>query len=230
CAVKIQEKPINMFYYTVIQREIEYLKKASGHQNLIAFRSYEEDELHTYLVMDLCSGNTLFTSVYFSHDFFENDALVKHVYGQILDGVQYLHSNTIFHRDLKLENILVTYDWTVKIIDFGVATDQSISQGTCGTYSYASPDVLDADVIGLWNSAKADVWALGIILIEMITCHRPWHSAVVTDIWYNRYISHRDRDSIYFSRILPLSHDIAIALHHIFSPISWRRPPISHIR
>lgn len=67
----------------------------------------------------------------------------RNVMKQILDGVGYLHSKGIIHRDLKLSNILLTHSWEIKIGDFGLAVKLEFSNSEqktmCGTPNYISP-------------------------------------------------------------------------------------------
>ena len=108
--------------------------------------------------------------------------------GQVLDGLAAVHARGIIHRDLKPENILLTVrhgrtDF-VKIHDFGVATfvegardpngphDLTPSGRTMGTPYYAAPEQLAADGRGL--DARVDLFAVGVVLFEMVAGHRPF--------------------------------------------------------
>lgn len=68
----------------------------------------------------------------------------RHVFRQIVEAVSYMHSNSIVHRDLKLDNILIDEQKTIKLIDFGFAVQCSSDQKLnlfCGTPHYMDPDV-----------------------------------------------------------------------------------------
>ncbi len=99
---------------------------------------------------------------------------------QILDAVGYAHGRLIAHRDLKPSNILVTRDERIKLLDFGIAkllTDEAGSGatqltrvGSCmATPAYAAPEQLAGQPI----TASVDLYALGVILHELLTGHRP---------------------------------------------------------
>jgi serine/threonine-protein kinase len=95
---------------------------------------------------------------------------------QIVDALSYLHQHGIVHRDLKPENVLVTADGHVKLIDFGIAMDESARRltwvglsSTIGTPDYMAPE----QVRGRRGDARTDVYAVGTILYEMITGELP---------------------------------------------------------
>ncbi|KAH9612934.1 hypothetical protein KSS87_017135, partial [Heliosperma pusillum] len=89
-------------------------------------------------------------------------------------GLSYLHSKKIVHRDVKTENMLLDYERTVKIADFGVARVEAQNPrdmtGSTGTYGYMAPEVLD----GKPYDHKCDVYSYGICLWEMYCCAMPY--------------------------------------------------------
>jgi ribosomal protein S6 kinase alpha-5 len=103
-------------------REIKYLSKCQGHENIVKLYDVLQDDLHTYIIMELLTGGELFDRLRKRHLFTEREAsaLMK----SLISAIQYMHSQGVVHRDLKPENILFsdTSDTAkVKIVDFGFA-------------------------------------------------------------------------------------------------------------
>lgn len=123
------------------QREIKLHYQASQHPNVVSLVRIMESTDCTYVVMEFCPEGDLFSSITERGNFVGNDTLVKRVFLQILDAMQFCHSIGIYHRDLKPENVLVRdHGMTVKLADFGLATTDSFtSDFGCGSTFYMSP-------------------------------------------------------------------------------------------
>ncbi|KAJ7564337.1 hypothetical protein O6H91_02G013400 [Diphasiastrum complanatum] len=89
---------------------------------------------------------------------------------QVLKGLMYLHSNKIVHRDIKPSNLLINRRQQVKIADFGVSTELAHTLAQCnsfvGTFAYMSPERFDPDGNGGHYDCSADIWSLGLTLLE----------------------------------------------------------------
>ncbi len=105
---------------------------------------------------------------------------------QTCRALEYAHRRGVIHRDVKPANIVVTRDGIVKVVDFGIAriTDTSKTQtgALLGTLAYLSPEQLR----GQHADARCDIWALGVVLYELIAYQRPFtgdnHAAVLLSI------------------------------------------------
>ncbi|KAG5646671.1 hypothetical protein DXG03_002661 [Asterophora parasitica] len=100
------------------------------------------------------------------------------VFRQICDGVEYLHEMGLAHRDLKLDNCVMTKDNVVKLIDFGTATvfhypgkAHTPATGIVGSDPYLAPEVLSNDS---YDPRKTDVWSVAIIFMCMVLRRFPW--------------------------------------------------------
>ncbi|KAI1351473.1 kinase-like protein [Xylaria sp. FL0043] len=109
-----------------------------------------------------------------------SEAATQEIVRQLLKGVRYMHECNFAHRDLKPANILVASHsprWVVKIADFGVSK-QFMDGGTnlqtqVGTHGYMAPEVCDLGSEGNGYSVSVDIWAIGIIAIELLSRQHP---------------------------------------------------------
>jgi len=97
--------------------------------------------------------------------------------GQLCDALTYLHAQRVVHRDIKPENILVRPDGTIKLLDFGIALDESARRltwfklsATLGTPDYMAPEQIG----GKRGDERTDVYGVGMLLYEMLTAHLPY--------------------------------------------------------
>lgn len=93
----------------------------------------------------------------------------------MLEAISYLHEREIIHQDLKLENILVSEDNQIKLIDFGLCnrlkpgTNYAFMEIKVGTHGYQAPEVLN----GSYVTTAIDMWAYGILLYELAVAYKP---------------------------------------------------------
>lgn len=125
--------------------------------------------------MELGDGRDLFAQVAARGRIDESDAAKW--FGQILQGVVFVHGMGICHRDLKLENVLLHSNGTVKVADFGMSKDfsQSIveTRTQIGTLAYLAPELFEDGEAG-YSPEPVDVWALGIMLFTMTVGNYPF--------------------------------------------------------
>jgi serine/threonine protein kinase len=183
------------------ESEKEYQKKVTAefcvgstlkHPNIIETVDIVSDHGHYYEVSDDCHlGATLTLSnlaqvmEYAPFDLFSvvmSEKMCRPeiycVFRQICDGVEYLHEMGLAHRDLKLDNCVMTTSNVVKLIDFGTATvfhypgkAQIPATGIVGSDPYLAPEVLDNDH---YDPRKTDVWSVAIIFMCMVLRRFPW--------------------------------------------------------
>jgi len=171
---------------TDIKRFINEAQAASAldHPNICTIYSIEESDNGTlFIAMAHYKGGSLKEKI-------EKGPLpLKDVISyctQIIEGLTTAHEKGIVHRDLKPDNIFITKDGKVKIIDFGLA---KAAQGTLitqegstqGTAAYMSPEQAQGETV----DRRTDIWSLGIVMYEMITGQRPFKSEYTTALMYS---------------------------------------------
>ncbi|XP_066295651.1 uncharacterized protein [Branchiostoma lanceolatum] len=122
-----------------------------------------------YLCLEYCETGSLYSYVdqLKQKKRYIDSQQICHIFGQLVEGCQYLHERYIIHRDLKPQNILLTKNLDVKITDFGLAIITPGQRATwasvCGSPGYVPPEVL----LEPRYTTAADVWALGCVLFWM---------------------------------------------------------------
>ena len=100
-----------------IENEISLLR-VMRHKSVVKLYETFETDKHFLFVMELCAGGDLLSFVRKRRKL--NETLAKYLFKQIIEGIGYIHSKNILHRDIKLENILLDDKGHIKIADFGV--------------------------------------------------------------------------------------------------------------
>jgi serine/threonine protein kinase len=116
---------------------------------------------------------------------------VLHYAIQIVDAVVHAHRHNIVHGDLKASNIMIAPDGSVKVLDFGLAVRQGATPNpetettrqheiseVGGTVPYMAPELLR----GRRADVRSDIWALGVLVFEMLTGRRPFHGATTYEL------------------------------------------------
>jgi len=186
-ACKIVEKENPMVNEASMATEIEIMKRAR-HPHVVALYRVFESESTMWLILELIDGGSLKFFTHSHHTYPEK--MVAHHFRQILEGLHYLHSQGVVHRDLKLANVLVKGDrehGEIKIVDFGLsalvpASDKNYARDTStkrksynklrhrwGTLHYMAPEVIDRRY-----GPQADMWSAGVMLFEMLSGEHPF--------------------------------------------------------
>jgi len=156
-----------------LEREINILQNLD-HPNIVRLFDVIETEKYIGIVMAYANGGELFE--YISENQYLSEEESAKFFIQLLDGVQYLHSRHIVHRDLKLENLLLDQKGDIIITDFGFANNSrknpsGLLSTSCGSPCYAAPElVINDNYIG----EAADIWSCGIILYAMLCGYLPF--------------------------------------------------------
>jgi serine/threonine-protein kinase len=151
-----------------------------GHRNLVAVHDLGVDEGRYYVVMEHVDGADLRRVLEAGP---LQPELAGYVAGEIAAALAYLHtandehghSRALVHRDVTPSNVLVSRTGEVKLADYGIAKSTALASRTAarivrGTYAYLSPE----QIAGGSPTAKSDQFALGVVLVEMLTGTRPF--------------------------------------------------------
>jgi len=162
-----------------LQNEITFLKEID-HQNIIKLYDVKLKDDSIYLVMEYCNGGSLRKAL---NAYKEKNGkpfteeIVGFLMQQILSGVEYLHSQGIMHRDLKLENILLKYDsdkkddifsTEIKIIDFNISTRSRKFINSVKGKIPLLPQMVSDDYGDDIYDEKVDIWSLGLLCYELL--------------------------------------------------------------
>ena len=157
--------------------EAELLRQMS-HQNIVACVESFVESSKLYIIMEYADGGDIGAAVQkmISANTVFTEEQILHIFSQITFAMKYVHDSNILHRDLKSQNIFLMNDGRVKLGDFGIAkvldkTDDQ-AQTQIGTPYYLSPELCESSPYG----RPSDIWALGIVLYEMMTLELPFQA------------------------------------------------------
>ena len=175
CAIKVLEKSrmSGKDDQIRVKREFDMLSKFN-HPNVILVTEIFENINSYFSVMEFCEGGELFNYIVKKKRLSENES--SFFYFQLINGLEYIHSLGIVHRDLKPENLLLTKEYLLKIIDFGLSNyyvkgQKDLLSTPCGSPCYTSPEMVAGKK---YDGTKIDIWATGIILYAMLCGYLPF--------------------------------------------------------
>ncbi|KAJ7108513.1 kinase-like domain-containing protein [Mycena epipterygia] len=212
-------------------REIALHQLASAHPNVVTLHRVVEEEDRTYIIMDYASDGDLFSQILYGCRYLGNTRLIKHIFNQLIDAVEYCHSLGIYHRDLKPENVLC-FDggYRVAITDFGLATTEKLSEEfRTGSVYHMSPECQGGEFAptGSYSPMFNDIWSLGIVLLNLTTGRNPWKAATLSDSTFRAYL-HDPAE--FLTTVLPISEEFNAVLVRMLE-IDWRhRMTIPEVR
>eukprot|EP00744_Colponema_vietnamica_P003241 GILI01004995.1.p1 GENE.GILI01004995.1~~GILI01004995.1.p1 ORF type:complete len:548 (-),score=87.63 GILI01004995.1:402-2045(-) len=180
-------KHVNMSQFTKAERaaaknEVGVLKRLD-HPNIIKYYdSVEVDVDHLYICIEYADGGDLSQLIKKSKTSLP-EADVVSLFKQLVSAVGYMHSQKVLHRDLKPQNVFLSQDGTqVKVGDFGFSKALSytfaMANTLCGTPYFYSPELCK----GKPYNAASDVWALGIMLYEMVSRKMPFDARTIPQL------------------------------------------------
>jgi len=174
---------ISQKHFKMVQCEIDILKLITlkEHPNIISIKDVFYDDIHVYILMELCEGGTLVDRMIENRTTF-GEPKAAQLIKEIVCAIEVCHSLSIVHRDLKLENFLFQTkdkDSPLKVIDFGYA--QFFKQGeilidVIGSLSYVAPEVVEGH-----HGSRADIWSLGVVLYVLLAGFFPFDGNTIEE-------------------------------------------------
>jgi serine/threonine-protein kinase len=171
----------DVIFHSRFQREEEVVRRLD-HPNIIKdFTPRHKSRM--YIAMEYVDGVSVRDELA-AKGAFSRDHAIDYA-RQICEALVYMHEQHVIHRDLKPENLLITTTGVVKIMDFGIALDElarritwSGDSSTIGTPDYMAPE----QIAGGRGDVRSDIYALGVILYEMLTGKLPYEGDSVYSI------------------------------------------------
>lgn len=188
---KVKDKRDNIIYamkiidltQTTVEEKLKFFNEseiisALDNPCIIKYKESFEEEGKLFLISEYASGGNMKIKLEKAKDkgikFSDNQILIW--LSQMCLGLSHIHSKNIIHRDLKLENILVTFSNSIKISDFGLSVQlpdfNSKANKIVGSELYIAPEVYS----NKGYNKSADLWSLGIILYQLATFDIPYES------------------------------------------------------
>ncbi|EUC62957.1 kinase domain protein [Rhizoctonia solani AG-3 Rhs1AP] len=209
------------------QREIQNHLVVQGHESIVKLYATIYEDGWTFLILEYVDGEDMRRSMVRQNIYATCDVRLGEVFGQVVDAVQYCHRKGVYHRDLKPENIMCRNGGLkVALGDFGLSTTTRMSSTFgCGSTFYMSPECAGQGYLahglppGRWepqpfDTAKNDVWCLGVVLFNMICGLTPWEKARESDVEFMHYLRH----PLHLRQSLPISWRAFSLFLRIFDP------------
>lgn len=213
-----------------VRREIDLLKSIQ-HRNVVRYYGAEIDAKYLHIFQEWVSGGSV-TGMLCKFGAFAPEVLRSYLC-QILEGLSYLHSNDIMHRDIKGSNILVSNEGVVKLADFGASKKLAKLQGEAmmsltmrGTPYFMAPEMFEERY-----NLNADIWSVGCVAVQMATGTPPFKDLGLSNpVALFRYIKKLD-GALPCLKKLPVTDDTRLTyqlferfLVRCFCPDPQKRP------
>lgn len=191
--IKFQELAGSPSLYQQIRDELRVMEMLR-HPNVVEYYGIEVHRDKVYIFEEFCQGGSLAALLELGR--IEDEHIIQVYTMQMLEGLAYLHSKGIVHRDIKPDNILLDHLGVIKFVDFGAAKilarnhrtmmrsrrpnegafggglGVSMSSSLTGTPMYMSPEVIKNDTSG--RHGAMDIWSMGCVVLEFATGKKPW--------------------------------------------------------
>ncbi|KAI8913706.1 kinase-like domain-containing protein, partial [Entophlyctis helioformis] len=199
------------------------IHKSLSHPGVVKFHHVFEDDVNVYMILELCENRTLADMLKKRKRLTELE--VRYYMHQLLDSIRYMHRHGVIHRDIKLGNLFLAKNMSLKIGDFGLAAvikhDGERKKTICGTPNYIAPEVLFNKE---GHSFEVDVWSLGIVMYTLVIGKPPFQTNDVNSIY------ERIRENNYeFPPSIPISNDVRTIIQSLLNSNPEHRPSIDDV-
>ena len=177
----LKKEAISSYEFNLLKSELNVLSNLD-HPNIVKYFGEFEDDYYVHILMEYLKGYDLYKVITLKkYNEYDEKDMCQIIY-QLLKALAFIHNQNIVHRDIKPENILFANkkDYsTLKLIDFGLATNPKKDIKTVGTPYYMSPEMIDG--ISL---PQSDIWSIGVIVYLMLTGKLPFEARNGEDLFY----------------------------------------------
>jgi serine/threonine protein kinase len=161
-----------------------------NHPNIVNLLHNFETEHHIYLVLEFCPNGDLYEAIRAGRGPGQTEHVRDNLL-QLIDAVEFMHSKGVYHRDIKPENTFLSHSGDMKLGDFGLATMDQISfEAAVGSDRYMAPEQMEPSDIG-YAPAKADIWAVGICLLNILFSRNPFATPTMSDPLFSDFATDR---------------------------------------
>ncbi|XP_050047098.1 mitogen-activated protein kinase kinase kinase 12-like isoform X4 [Dermacentor andersoni] len=205
---------------SLAETDIRHLRKLN-HPNIVAFKGVCTQEPCFCIVMEYCPYGQLYDAL--KNGRVIPPATVVEWSKHIASGMNYLHSRSIIHRDLKSPNILISYNDVLKISDFGTSrqwSERSTKMSFAGTVAWMAPEVIRNEPC----SEKVDIWSYGVVMWELLNCETPYK-----DVDSNAIIWGVGNNSLHLPVPATCPDGFRLLMRQCWSPKPRNRPSFRHI-
>ena len=159
--------------------EIDILRRMN-HRNIVNLIEIFQNKKYIFIVLEYANGGDLLN--YLKNQGRFKEAEFRKILQQIIDGLEYIHEHQILHRDIKLDNILLTQSGLVKICDFGISRKMNRKDlifEHIGTPAYIAPEIIKEEG---YSGFTADIWSLGVTIYMALTGNVPFKGSTIEQL------------------------------------------------
>lgn len=171
-AIKVLDKQRLCQNLNEIMEEIATLNTLD-HPNIVKYYETYNDQKYIYLVMEYVTGQPLYDKICAQENQIFTERQAANYMRNLFQAINHCHAQNIVHRDIKPDNIMITDNDTVRLIDFGLAAASKAKDlsAVAGTPYYMAPEVVNQKIN---YGRQSDLWSLGVVLYTLVSGYLPF--------------------------------------------------------